>query len=85
MSWILNTVIFIASYIVMKKCSLPNIITVIKSRQIRWVGHVARMGRRVCMVLVWKPEGKRQLGDIGIDERIVLKYVSGNFGECGLD
>ena len=37
---------------------------VIKSRRMRWAGHVARMGegRGVYMVLVGKPEGKRPLG-----------------------
>ena len=25
-------------------CSLPNIVRVVKSRRMRWVGHVARMG-----------------------------------------
>ena len=44
-------------------CS-PNIIRVIKSRRMRWAGHVARMGegRRVHRVLVGKPEGKRPFG-----------------------
>ena len=44
-------------------CS-PNILRVIKSRRMRWVGHVARMeeGRGVQKVLVGKPEGKRPLG-----------------------
>jgi hypothetical protein len=39
--------------------SLPNIVRVIKSRRMRWAGHVARMGegRRVYRVLVGKPEG----------------------------
>ena len=37
---------------------------VIKSKRMRWVGHVARMGegRVVYRVLIGKPEGKRQLG-----------------------
>ena len=37
---------------------------VIKSRRMRWEGHVARMGesRGVYRVLVGKPEGKRPLG-----------------------
>jgi hypothetical protein len=39
-----------------------NIIRVIKSRGVRWVGHVARMGRDVCRVLVGNTEGKRSLG-----------------------
>jgi len=44
-------------------CS-PNIVRVITSRRMRWVGHVARMGERkgVYRVLVRKPEGKRSLG-----------------------
>ena len=42
----------------------PNIMRVIKSRIMRWVGHVARMGEERCVyrVLVGKPEGKRLLG-----------------------
>ena len=44
--------------------SSPNIVRVIKSRIMRWAGHVACMeeGRGVHKVLVGKPEGKRPLG-----------------------
>ena len=44
-------------------CS-PNIVRVIKSRRMRWAGHVARMGedRGMYRVLVEKPEGRRPLG-----------------------
>ena len=44
--------------------SSPNIVLVIKSRRMRWTGHVALMGeeRGVYRVLVGKPEGKRPLG-----------------------
>jgi len=44
--------------------SSPNIFRVIKSRRMRWVGHVVRMWeiRGVYRVLLWKPEGKRPLG-----------------------
>ena len=44
-------------------CS-PNIFRVVKSRRMRWVGHVARMEERrgVYRVLVGKPERKRPLG-----------------------
>jgi hypothetical protein len=44
--------------------SLPNIVWVVKSRRMRWVGHVAHMGeeRGVRRVLVGKPEGKGPLG-----------------------
>ena len=43
--------------------SSPNIVRVIKSRRMRWAGHVARMGeeRGVYMVLLGKPEGRRPL------------------------
>jgi len=41
-----------------------NIFRVIKSRRMRWAGHVARLRERrgVCRDLVVKPEGKRSLG-----------------------
>jgi len=42
----------------------PNIVRVIKSRRMRWAGHVARMDeeRGVYRVLVGKPVGRRPLG-----------------------
>jgi hypothetical protein len=44
--------------------SLPDIVRVVKSRRMRWAGHVARMweDRGVHRVLVGKSEGKRSLG-----------------------
>ena len=44
--------------------SSPNIVWVIKSRRMRWAGHVVRMGeeRGAYRVLVGKAEGKRPLG-----------------------
>ena len=40
----------------------PDIIRMIKSRKIRWVGHVARMWKtRWIQCLVGKPKGKRPL------------------------
>jgi hypothetical protein len=44
--------------------SSPHIIRQIKSRRMRWVGHMPRMGdkKKVYKVLVGKPEGKRPLG-----------------------
>jgi len=43
--------------------SSPNTARVIKSRRMRWAGHVARMGREEAYrVLVVKPEGKGPLG-----------------------
>jgi hypothetical protein len=44
--------------------SSPNIVRVLKSRRMRWAGHVARMGEVKCVyrVLVGRPECKRPLG-----------------------
>jgi hypothetical protein len=38
--------------------SSPNIVQAIKSKRLRWVGHVARMGGVVYRILVGKPKGK---------------------------
>ena len=42
----------------------PNIVRVIKSRRLRWAGHVAGMeeGRSAFKILTGKPTGKRPLG-----------------------
>jgi hypothetical protein len=42
----------------------PNIIRVIKSRRMRWAGHVTRMGegKGAYRILVGRPEGRRPLG-----------------------
>ena len=58
--------------------SSPNIVRVINSRRTRWAGHVARMGeeRGVYRVLVGKPEGKNNWGDLGLDGWITLEWIS---------
>ena len=47
----------------------PSIVRVIKSRRMRWAGHVARMGEEkgAYRVLVGKPEGRNHWGDLGVD------------------
>jgi hypothetical protein len=44
--------------------SSPSIIRIIKSRRMRWAGHLARMGEKkeAFRLLVGKPTGKRLLG-----------------------
>ena len=55
----------------------PNIVRVIKSRRMRWAGHIARMEewRGIYGVLVGKPEGKRPLGR----PRLRWEYKCGEF------
>jgi hypothetical protein len=70
--------------------SSPDIIRQTKSRRMRWVGHVGRMGegRKVYRVLVGKPEGKKPLerprrgGEDGV--RTDLREI-GWGGGCGVD
>jgi hypothetical protein len=59
--------------------SSPDIMRQIKSRRMRWAGHVARMGegRNVYRVLVGKPEGKNHLEDQGVDGRMGSKWTLG--------
>jgi hypothetical protein len=67
----------------------PDIIRQIKSRKMRWVGHVAHMGegRNVYRVLVGQPKGKNHLKDQGIDGRMGIKIDLREigWGECGMD
>jgi hypothetical protein len=45
--------------------SSPSIIRIIKSKRMRWAGHIARMAakRNACRILVGKPEGKTSKED----------------------
>ena len=69
-------------------CS-PNIVRVIKSRRLRWAGHVTHMGERrgVYRVLVGKPEGKRPLGRLRRrwEHNIKMDLQGVGCGEYGLD
>jgi len=60
-----------------------------KSRRMRWVGHVARMGegRGVYTVLVGKPKGKRSLGRPRrrLEDNIKMDLQEVGCGGCGLD
>jgi hypothetical protein len=55
-------------------CS-PNIVRMIKSRRMRWEGHVARMGREeACTGFCWGYLRERDhMGDPGVDGRIILR------------
>ena len=51
-------------------------IWVITWSRMRWVGHVARTGQKEYRDLVGKPEGKRELGRPGSDQRITANWTS---------
>ena len=57
--------------------SSPNIVRAVKSRRMRWAGHVARMGedRGVHRVLVGKPEGNSHWGDQNVDGTVILIWI----------
>jgi hypothetical protein len=56
-----------------------NIVRVIKSRRLRWAGHVARMGegRGAYRVLVGGPKVRDRWEDLGIGGRITLNWTLG--------
>jgi hypothetical protein len=65
----------------------PNIIRVIKSRRMRWVGHATRMGRMIYAykILVGEPEGMRSFGRSKRNRKIILEWILRNQVGCGLD
>jgi hypothetical protein len=68
--------------------SLPNIVRVVKSRRMRWTGHVARMGEeRGCTGCWWENlRGRGHWGDPDVDGRIILRLIFRKFeGFWGLD
>jgi hypothetical protein len=68
--------------------SSPDITRQVKSRRMRWAGHVARMGeeRKVYKVLVGKPEGKIPLARQKRRWEDGIKWILGRLAwESGLD
>ena len=64
--------------------SSPNIVRVIKSRRMRWAGHVARMVEEWgCIGSCWgnRREGDHW-GDLGVDGRIILERISRLWDVC---
>jgi hypothetical protein len=65
--------------------SSPNIVRAIKSRRMRWVGHVAcmRKGKGVYRVLVVRPKVRDHWEDLVIGGRITLRWTLGRWGSMG--
>jgi hypothetical protein len=57
--------------------SSPNIVRVINSRRIRWVGHVARMEEVFTGFWVGGPKARDHWEDLGLDGRITLSWTLG--------
>ena len=57
--------------------SSPNTVRVIKSRRMKWPGHVARMGERTGLYTVWwrNLKEKYHLEDQNVDGRIILRRI----------
>jgi len=64
--------------------SSPNIVRVIKSRRMRWAGHVARMGEeRGCIESSWGNRRERDhWGDLGVGGWIILGWISRRWVVC---
>jgi len=56
---------------------LSDIIRVMKSRRVRWAGRVVCVEERgsAYRILVGKPGGKRQLGELGVDGMMILSWI----------
>jgi hypothetical protein len=57
----------------------------IKSRRLRWVGHVACMGMGEVFTgfLLGSPKGRDHWEDLGVGGRITLRWTSGRYESMG--
>jgi hypothetical protein len=60
----------------------PNVISVIKTRRMRWAGHVGHVKemRNTYKILVGKHKGKDYSKDLGRDRNITANWISGKEG-----
>jgi hypothetical protein len=64
-----------------------SIIRMMKSRRMRWAGHVARIGRRGTYIEYWWESQKERdhWEDLDVGGRIILKLILDMMGWYGLD
>jgi hypothetical protein len=62
-----------------------NIVRVIKSRRMKWAGHVARMGKGEVFTGFWLggPKARDHWEDLGVGGRITLRWTLGRQGSMG--
>jgi hypothetical protein len=65
--------------------SSPNIFRMIKSRRMRWAGHVSRMGEGEVFAGFWLggPKVRDHWEDQGVGGRITLSWTLGRQGSMG--
>jgi hypothetical protein len=63
----------------------PTVIRVIRSRRMRWMGHVARMGEIRTKFWSENLKGRDHTEDLGIDEKIIFRMVLTEIGWEGVD
>ena len=68
-------------------CDSHNIVSVIKSRTLRWTGHVAKMeeGRSAFKILTGNPTGNRPLRRLGVDGKTILEWTSNRYAGNRID
>jgi hypothetical protein len=63
--------------------SSPDFVGVIKSRRMRWAGHVARTGEEFIGFWLGGPKVRDHWKDVGVGGRITLRWTLGRYGSMG--
>jgi hypothetical protein len=63
--------------------SSSNIVRVIKSRRMRWAGHVTRTGEGRGVFWLGVPKGRDHWEDLGVGGRITLRWTLERWGSMG--
>jgi hypothetical protein len=60
----------------------PNTVRMMMSNRMKWAMHVTCMAamKNAYSILVGKPQGKRPIGNQGVDGRIIIEWILGKYG-----